>query len=64
VCQAKGNYVRSEKLIEKALAAVRKTGNKAIYAKLERRVEKIRASNQTTSGPVAKAVDSEVTTPR
>ncbi len=56
VCQAKGNYVRSEKLIEKALSAVRKTGNKAIYAKLERRVEEIRASSQTTSGPVAKAV--------
>lgn len=58
VCQAKGNYVRSEKLIEKALSAVRKTGNLAIYAKLERRVEEIRASNQTTSGPVAKAVGS------
>ncbi len=56
VCQAKGNYVRSEKLIEKALSAVRKTGNLAIYAKLERRVEEIRASSQTTSGPVAKAV--------
>jgi hypothetical protein len=43
-------------LIEKALSAVRKTGNLAIYAKLERRVEEIRASSQTTSAPVAKAV--------
>jgi tetratricopeptide (TPR) repeat protein len=54
VCQAKDNYVRSEKLIEKALSAVRKTGNTAIYTKLEQRAEEIRASNQTTSGPVAK----------
>ncbi|MCH8120419.1 MAG: tetratricopeptide repeat protein [Planctomycetes bacterium] len=64
VCQAKGNYVHSEKLIKKALASVRKTGNMAIYTKLERRVEEIRAGKQGVSGPVAKAVDSEITTPR
>jgi tetratricopeptide (TPR) repeat protein len=64
VCHAKGNYVHSEKLIKKALASVRKTGNIAIFTKLERRVEEIRAGKQDVSGPVAKAVDSEVTTPR
>lgn len=58
VCLAKGNYVSSEKLIEKALSSVRKTGNTAIFTKLEQRVEEIRASSQTTSGPVAKAIDS------
>jgi len=58
VCIAKGNYDGSEKLIEKALSSVRKTGNTAIFTKLEQRVEEIRASIQTTSGPVAKAVDS------
>ncbi len=64
VCHAKGNYVHSEKLIKKALASVRKTGNMAIFTKLERRVEKIRAGKQGVSGPVAKAVDSEISTPR
>ena len=64
LCHAKGNYVHSEELIEKALASVRKTGNMAIFTKLERRVEEIRAGKQGVSGPVAKAVDSEVTTPR
>jgi len=56
VCYAKGNYVRSEKLIEKALSAVRKSGNIAIFTKLERRVKDIRASKQTTSSPVVKAI--------
>jgi len=64
VCHAKGSYVHSEKLIKKALASVRKTGNMAIFTKLERRVEEIRAGKQGVSGPVAKAVDSEITTPR
>lgn len=64
VCHAKGNYVHSEKLIKKALASVRKTGNMAIYTKLERRVREIRAGKQGVSGPVAKAVGSEITTPR
>jgi len=64
VCHAKGNYVHSEKLIKKALASVRKTGNMAIFTKLERRVEEIRAGKQGVSGPVAKAMDSEITTPR
>ncbi len=64
VCHAKGNYVHSEKLIKKALASVRKTGNMAIFTKLERRVEEIRAGKQGVSGPVAKAVDSEISTPR
>lgn len=58
VCHAKGNYVHSEKLIKKALASVRKTGNMAIFTKLERRVEEIRAGKQGVSGPVAKAVGS------
>jgi tetratricopeptide (TPR) repeat protein len=64
VCYAKGNYVHSEKLIKKALGSVRKTGNMAIFTKLERRVEKIRAGKQGVSGPVAKAVDSKISTPR
>jgi tetratricopeptide (TPR) repeat protein len=61
LCQAKGHYVRSEKLIEKALASVRKTGNIGIFTKLEQRAKEIRASKQNVSGPVAKAVDNEIT---
>lgn len=64
VCRAKGNYVRSKKLIEKAMDSVRKTGNMAIFTKLERRVKEIRAGKQTTSAPVAKAIDNEIPTPR
>ena len=64
VCHAKGNYVHSEKLIKKALASVRKTGNMAIFTKLEQRAKDIRAGKQGVSGPVAKVVDSKISTPR
>ncbi len=64
VCHAKGNYVHSEQLIKKAMASVRKTGNMAIFTKLEQRAKDIRAGKQGVSGPVAKVVDSKISTPR
>jgi tetratricopeptide (TPR) repeat protein len=56
ICHAKGDYARSEELIEKALTAARKSGNTAVYTKLERNAEEIRTGEQNTV-PVAKAVD-------
>jgi tetratricopeptide (TPR) repeat protein len=64
ICQAKRNYVNSDKLFEKALNSVRKSGNMALFTKLEKRVEDIRANRQTISRPVAIAVDKDLKTTR
>ena len=54
----------SEKLFEKALASVKKSGNTALFTKLEQRVEEIRANKQSISRPVAIAVDKDLKTTR
>ena len=64
ICHAKRNYAQSEKLFEKALTSVRKSGNTALFTKLEQSVEDIRADRQTISRPVAIAVDKELKTTR
>ena len=64
ICHAKRNYAQSEKLFEKALNSVRKSGNTALFTKLEQSVEDIRADRQTISRPVAIAVDKELKTTR
>ncbi|NQT03482.1 MAG: tetratricopeptide repeat protein [Planctomycetes bacterium] len=64
ICHAKGNYANSEKLFEKALNSVRKSGNMALFTKLEQRVEEIRENKQSISRPVAIAVDKDLKTTR
>jgi tetratricopeptide (TPR) repeat protein len=64
ICHAKRDYSNSEKLFEKALNSVRKSGNMALFTKLEQRVEDIRANRQTISRPVAIAVDKDLKTTR
>jgi len=64
VCQLKGDDVRSKKLIQKALDAVRKSGNMTIFTKLEQRAKEIRAGKQNLPGPVAKVIDNKINTPR
>jgi tetratricopeptide (TPR) repeat protein len=64
ICHAKGNYASSEKLFEKALTSVRKSGNMALFTKLEQSVEEIRANKQSISRPVAIAVDKNLKTTR
>jgi tetratricopeptide (TPR) repeat protein len=64
ICHAKRNYANSEKLFEKALNSVRKSGNMALFTKLEQRVEEIRTGKQSLSRPVAIAVDKELKTTR
>ncbi len=64
ICQAKGNFANSEKFFEKALTSVRKSGNMALFTKLEQSVEEIRADKQTISRPVAIAVDKDLKTTR
>ena len=64
ICHAKGNFANSEKFFEKALTSVRKSGNMALFTKLEQSVEKIRADKQTISRPVAIAVDKDLKTTR
>jgi tetratricopeptide (TPR) repeat protein len=64
ICHAKRNYAHSEKLFEKALTSVRKSGNMALFTKLEQRVEEIRAGKQSISRPVAIAVDKDLKTTR
>ncbi len=64
ICHAKGNYANSEKLFEKALTSVRKSGNIALFTKLEQSVEEIRTNKQTISRPVAIVVDKALQTTR
>jgi arsenate reductase-like glutaredoxin family protein len=64
ICHAKGNYTDSEKLFEKALASVRKSGNTGLFTKLEQRIEEIRTNKRVISRPVAIAVDKELKTTR
>ncbi len=64
ICYAKGNYTNSEKLFEKALTSVRKSGNMALFAKVEQSVEEIRTNKQSISRPVAIAVDKDIKTTR
>ena len=64
ISHAKRNYANSEKLFEKALTSVRKSGNLALFTKLEQRVEEIRTGRQTISRPVAIAVDKALKTTR
>jgi tetratricopeptide (TPR) repeat protein len=56
ICIAKGNNTDSEELFQKALDSVRKSGNMALFSKLERNVEEIRADGQGISRSVARAV--------
>lgn len=60
ICHAKRNYANSEKLFEKALTSVRKSGNMALFTKLEQSVEEIRTNKQTISRPVAIVVDKDL----
>jgi len=60
ICYAKGNYSNSEKFFEKALTSVRKSGNMALFAKLEQSVEEIRTNKHSISRPVAIAVDKDL----
>jgi tetratricopeptide (TPR) repeat protein len=62
ISHAKRNYANSEKLFEKALTSVRKSGNMALFTKLEQRVEEIRTGKQSISRPVAIAVDKKLKT--
>ncbi len=64
ICHAKHSYAQSEKLFEKALNSVRKSGNTALFTKLEQHVEEIRTGKQSISRPVAIAVDKELKTTR
>ncbi|MHC4727451.1 MAG: tetratricopeptide repeat protein [Planctomycetota bacterium] len=64
ICHAKGNYTDSENLFEKALTSVRKSGNIALFAKLEQNVEEIRTNKESISRPVAIAVDKDIPTTR
>ncbi len=64
ICHAKGDYTGSEKLFEKALTSVRKSGNMALFTKLEQRIEEIRTNKQGISRPVAIAVDKDLKTTR
>jgi tetratricopeptide (TPR) repeat protein len=64
ICHAKQKYADSEKLFEKALTSVRKSGNMALFAKLEQSVEEIRTGKQTISRPVAIAIDKDLKTTR
>ncbi|MBW7991789.1 MAG: tetratricopeptide repeat protein [Planctomycetes bacterium] len=64
ICHAKRNYANSEKLFEKALVSVRKSGNMALFTKLEQRIEEIRTNKQTISRPVAIVVDKDLKTTR
>jgi len=57
ICRAKGNNTDSEELFKKALDSVRKSGNMALFTKLEKNVEEIRTNNQSTSRSVAKVVN-------
>ncbi len=64
ICRAKGNNYDSEELFKKALDSVRKSGNMALFTKLEKNVEEIRADRQSISRSVAKAVDKNPKTTR
>lgn len=64
ICHAKGDYTGSEKLFEKALNSVRKSGNMALFTKLEQRIEEIRADKKSFTRTVAIAVDKELKTTR
>jgi tetratricopeptide (TPR) repeat protein len=64
ICYSKGKYTNSEKLFEKVLTSVKKSGNMALFAKLEQSVNDIRANTQSISRPVAIAVDKNLKTKR
>jgi tetratricopeptide (TPR) repeat protein len=52
ICRSKGDYTGAENLIKKALAVVKKTGNTEEIARLQQRIEKVRAI-KPDFGPVA-----------
>jgi tetratricopeptide (TPR) repeat protein len=64
ICRAKGNNADSEELFKKALDSVRKSGNMALFTKLEKNVEEIRTNKQSVSTSVAKAVNKNSKTTR
>jgi hypothetical protein len=64
ICLAKGNNAESEELFKKALDSVRKSGNMALFTKLEKNVEEIRADKQGVTKSVAKAINKTSKTTR
>lgn len=64
ICRAKGENDDAEELFKKALDSVRKSGNMALFTKLEKNVEEIRVDKQGVSRSVAKAVNKNSKTTR
>ena len=57
ICWTKGDFAQAEKLIQKALSAIEKTGNVTEMVMMQQRIMEIRSVKPAAFGLVAKAAN-------